>query len=216
VSRAQFLVHDSAPPPGRYGGSPTSCARCSSSATRVPTSFTGARCRFDRAECSAGAVSSRRTICNAIAPSGAHPSADLSGTHDLLDAAAQLRWGHDGRDPQHPRGLRHAPRFGTAATCTSSPKRCVAPSSTATAGSAIRFRRHAARPPAVEVVRATLGHRSIPKHATPTPPQAGGGSGEPMHTTHYSIVDSQGNAAAVTTTLNGGFGSGVTVTGPDS
>src|SRR2546429_2205816 len=34
-----------------------------------------------------------------------------------------------------------------------------------------------------------------------------------MNTTHYSIVDAQGNAAAVTTTLNGGFGSGVTVTG---
>src|SRR5438034_11074959 len=34
-----------------------------------------------------------------------------------------------------------------------------------------------------------------------------------MHTTHYSIVDAMGNAAAVTTTLSGGFGSGVTVTG---
>jgi gamma-glutamyltranspeptidase/glutathione hydrolase len=34
-----------------------------------------------------------------------------------------------------------------------------------------------------------------------------------METTHYSIVDADGNAASVTTTLNGGFGSGVTVTG---
>jgi gamma-glutamyltranspeptidase/glutathione hydrolase len=51
-----------------------------------------------------------------------------------------------------------------------------------------------------------------PRHATPTPPQASSGSGG-MHTTHYSIVDAQGNAASVTTTLNGGFGSGVTVTG---
>jgi len=34
-----------------------------------------------------------------------------------------------------------------------------------------------------------------------------------MHTTHYSIVDANGDAVAVTTTLNGGFGSGVTVTG---
>src|SRR5436190_9464794 len=58
---------------------------------------------------------------------------------------------------------------------------------------------------------ATLRSQIDPTHATPTPPQAAGG--EPMHTTHYSIVDSQGNAAAVTTTLNGGFGSGVTVTG---
>src|SRR6266850_2052292 len=60
---------------------------------------------------------------------------------------------------------------------------------------------------------ATLRSQIDPKHATPTPPQAGGGGGEAMLTTHYSIVDAQGNAASVTTTLNGGFGSGVTVTG---
>src|SRR5712664_3625534 len=58
---------------------------------------------------------------------------------------------------------------------------------------------------------ATLRSQIDPKHATPTPPHAA--SGEAMHTTHYSIVDATGNAAAVTTTLNGGFGSGVTVTG---
>jgi gamma-glutamyltranspeptidase/glutathione hydrolase len=34
-----------------------------------------------------------------------------------------------------------------------------------------------------------------------------------MHTTHYSIVDTAGNTASVTTTLNNGFGSAVTVTG---
>ena len=49
-------------------------------------------------------------------------------------------------------------------------------------------------------------------HATPTPPQAAS-RGEGMHTTHYSIVDTAGNAASVTTTLNNGFGSAVTVTG---
>src|SRR3989441_7826907 len=48
-------------------------------------------------------------------------------------------------------------------------------------------------------------------HATPTPPSVTSGGG--VHTTHYSIVDAKGNAASVTTTLNGGFGSGVTVTG---
>ena len=51
-----------------------------------------------------------------------------------------------------------------------------------------------------------------PARATPTPrfdpgPPAG------ANTTHYSIVDADGNAASVTTTLNNGFGSAVTVTG---
>src|SRR5271166_6116401 len=36
---------------------------------------------------------------------------------------------------------------------------------------------------------------------------------EPEHTTHYSIVDSDGNAVAVTTTLNDDFGSRVTAEG---
>ena len=36
---------------------------------------------------------------------------------------------------------------------------------------------------------------------------------ESQHTTHYSVVDPDGNAAAVTTTLNETFGSGVTVGG---
>jgi gamma-glutamyltranspeptidase/glutathione hydrolase len=36
---------------------------------------------------------------------------------------------------------------------------------------------------------------------------------EPEHTTHYSVVDDQGDAVAVTTTLNGSFGSNVTIEG---
>ena len=59
---------------------------------------------------------------------------------------------------------------------------------------------------------ATLRAQIDPQHATPTPPQTTG-DGEALHTTHYSIVDAKGNSVAVTTTLNGGFGSGVTVTG---
>ncbi|MGH7674157.1 MAG: gamma-glutamyltransferase, partial [Gemmatimonadales bacterium] len=51
-----------------------------------------------------------------------------------------------------------------------------------------------------------------PRRATPTPPPEAS-SREGSHTTHYSIVDAEGNAAAVTTTLNNGFGSAVTVTG---
>ena len=38
-------------------------------------------------------------------------------------------------------------------------------------------------------------------------------SGQGKHTTHLSVVDAQGNAVAMTTTLNGGYGSAVTVTG---
>ena len=37
--------------------------------------------------------------------------------------------------------------------------------------------------------------------------------GEPDQTTHFSVVDAQGNAVALTTTLNELFGSAVTVTG---
>jgi len=36
---------------------------------------------------------------------------------------------------------------------------------------------------------------------------------EPEHTTHYSVVDTEGNAVAVTTTLNDSFGSRVTAAG---
>jgi gamma-glutamyltranspeptidase / glutathione hydrolase len=51
-----------------------------------------------------------------------------------------------------------------------------------------------------------------PQHATPTPPVAGMHS-EGTETTHFSIVDADGNAVSCTTTLNNDFGSAVTVTG---
>jgi len=51
--------------------------------------------------------------------------------------------------------------------------------------------------------------------ATPSS-QVSGRSGiahDGPHTTHFSVVDAAGNAVAVTTTINSGFGSAVTVTG---
>jgi gamma-glutamyltranspeptidase/glutathione hydrolase len=54
-----------------------------------------------------------------------------------------------------------------------------------------------------------------PEHATPSSEIHAGAwpAGESSQTTHYSIVDAEGNAVAVTYTLNGGYGNGVTVPG---
>jgi len=55
-----------------------------------------------------------------------------------------------------------------------------------------------------------------PEHATPSAQIHAGGKPpgpESSQTTHYSIVDADGNAVAVTYTLNFGYGSGVTVPG---
>jgi gamma-glutamyltranspeptidase/glutathione hydrolase len=54
-----------------------------------------------------------------------------------------------------------------------------------------------------------------PERATPSDSVKPGkpvGS-ESMETTHYSVVDGEGNAVAVTYTLNGGYGNGITVPG---
>src|SRR5690606_37510639 len=60
---------------------------------------------------------------------------------------------------------------------------------------------------------ARLARTKIPPalaaHATKHPDEAPGK--EPSESTHYSVVDEAGNAVAVTTTLNGGYGSNVTV-----
>jgi gamma-glutamyltranspeptidase/glutathione hydrolase len=49
--------------------------------------------------------------------------------------------------------------------------------------------------------------------ATPTPSDGKALVREGMETTHYSVVDSAGNAVSVTTTLNNSYGSAVTVRG---
>jgi gamma-glutamyltranspeptidase/glutathione hydrolase len=49
-----------------------------------------------------------------------------------------------------------------------------------------------------------------PEGFLPPAPKSAGRRAESQDTTHYSVVDSQGNAVAVTTTLNNSFGSHVT------
>jgi gamma-glutamyltranspeptidase/glutathione hydrolase len=51
-----------------------------------------------------------------------------------------------------------------------------------------------------------------PAHATPTPP-FDPAIKDGMNTTHYSVVDKDGNAVSTTTTLNNSYGSAVLVTG---
>ncbi len=59
---------------------------------------------------------------------------------------------------------------------------------------------------------ASLRSQIDPRRASSLPPSVNA-TPEGDHTTHYSVVDSQGRAAAITTTLNGLFGCGVTVAG---
>ena len=55
----------------------------------------------------------------------------------------------------------------------------------------------------------------LPEEATPSDAISAGNPApvESMETTHFSVVDAQGNAVSVTTTLNGGYGSKVVVAG---
>jgi gamma-glutamyltranspeptidase/glutathione hydrolase len=66
-------------------------------------------------------------------------------------------------------------------------------------------------PAYIQSRRATID----PDRATPSDQISPGlaAANEGSDTTHYSIVDEQGNAVAVTYTLNNGYGSGVTVPG---
>jgi gamma-glutamyltranspeptidase/glutathione hydrolase len=58
-----------------------------------------------------------------------------------------------------------------------------------------------------KVIRRPSGFGELERSAEMHPPYTGH---ESANTTHYSVVDEQGNAASVTTTLNDGFGSRVT------
>lgn len=66
-------------------------------------------------------------------------------------------------------------------------------------------------PAYIQKCRATID----PNRATPSDQISPGlpSAVEGTNTTHYSIVDEQGNAVAVTYTLNGGYGSGITLPG---
>jgi gamma-glutamyltranspeptidase/glutathione hydrolase len=69
----------------------------------------------------------------------------------------------------------------------------------------------AARRADIRMDRATSSEQVRPGRLGPAP--TGGLQREGEHTTHYSVVDAQGNAAAITTTLNSLYGNLVTVTG---
>ena len=101
---------------------------------------------------------------------------------------------------------------------TTSPRPCAATSPTAATTSAIPI---SSKCPSAALLdpaytrKAPRLHRPGPRHAAATLsiPGALAQPVESTETTHYSIVDAEGNAVAVTYTLNGGYGSGVTVPG---
>ncbi|WP_437832683.1 gamma-glutamyltransferase [Sorangium sp. So ce1153] len=65
-----------------------------------------------------------------------------------------------------------------------------------------------------EKQRATIAaDRATPTEELTRGAGAKDSGGRGPHTTHFSVVDAQGNAVALTTTLNGWYGAGVTVTG---
>ena len=138
----------------------------------------------------------------------------LSRAHDLLDAARLVGRRDDGRDPQHHGRLRPAAAVRhPPPCCIARPRRCGARSPTAT--------RYLGDPGFVQIPLERLLSkeyaaelRAADRRAAPRPrprssPALAGGAS----TTHYSVVDAEGNAVSCTTTLNNSYGSAVTVTG---
>ncbi len=60
-------------------------------------------------------------------------------------------------------------------------------------------------PEHVRTIRSQIGDRATPSRTMLSGPMPH----EHLETTHYSVIDKAGNAVAVTTTINGGFGAGV-------
>ena len=130
-----------------------------------------------------------------------------------LGAAAQLRRHDDLRDPQHPRGYpmtRSGLPLGGRHPCSWS-RRCATPMSTATSRSAIppssTTRSTSCSPP-------TTPPRSAPRSIPARPALEGSRCRRcrrtrATETTHYSIIDKDGNAVAVTYTINDYFGAKV-------
>jgi gamma-glutamyltranspeptidase/glutathione hydrolase len=65
----------------------------------------------------------------------------------------------------------------------------------------------------IDPIRATASKDLVRPAGFLPPPSEEARAKEPTETTHFSIVDKDGNAVCSTYTLNGGFGSGVTVEG---
>ena len=78
-----------------------------------------------------------------------------------------------------------------------------------------RLRENAARSALVKEYAATLRQQIDPHHATPTPP-FDPSLRDGTSTTHYSVVDSLGNAVSCTTTLNDSYGSAERFRAPGS
>src|ERR1700674_3221923 len=78
-------------------------------------------------------------------------------------------------------------------------------------GAAWRESIHPARASASKELKRPAIFSELEQYAAAHPPELG--VHEPPHTTHYSVVDADGNAVAVTTTINDWFGSRVTAEG---
>ncbi len=112
--------------------------------------------------------------------------------------------------------LREEPGPARRRQSTTWPKSCAASTRTASAPRRPGLRGEPGRQPARHGVSSRRGERpSIRCRRRRARPSAPGWPPTPesAETTHFNVVDAEGNAVAVTYTLNGGFGNGITVPG---